>query len=57
MEKEIAAFFIGFLVGLMLVIVISKYGVMGEYHTKRMECEKSLPRDQVCVMYLTPEEQ
>lgn len=38
------------------LVILANVGVVGQYHKLKQECEKNLPRNQVCVMHLLPKE-
>ena len=47
---------LSFLVGVLLtVLVLAFTGIVDQHHKLKQECEKNLPRNQVCVMKLVPQ--
>lgn len=47
---------LSFLVGVLLtMLVLASTGIVAQFHELKQECEKNLPRNQVCVMKLVPQ--
>ena len=58
MRKEVLAFFTGFIVAVLLIVVTSKLlpsGAIYQYHEAIDLCEAQLPRDQICEIHAQPE--
>ena len=46
----------GALIGAAITLLIAAHtGVIDQHHKLKQECEKNLPRSQVCVMKLVPQ--
>lgn len=47
---------LGALIGTAVTLIITAHtGVVDQHHKLKQECEKNLPRNQVCVMKLVPQ--
>lgn len=54
--SDIASGFVGFAVGVFVTLMVSaNFGIAGTWFDRKQECEKNLPRNQVCVMQAVPE--